>query len=131
MKQILLLVLLNVIVGSVTGQTIDVTLKLADNCNKVATDVIPEPDSDVFLKLFPNPSMDEFTLSANLEFELGNATIDIYNIDGRLVYNEIIYCNSKFLIKKINTSKLPDGLYIIKIKSEGLDISSKFIKQNN
>ena len=81
MKEILLLVLLNVIVSSVAGQTIDVILKLADNCNKVVTDIHPKPDSNVFLKLFPNPSMDEFTLSANLKFELGNATIDIYNID--------------------------------------------------
>jgi hypothetical protein len=59
-------------------------------------------------RIYPNPTDDII----NVEIEnINNATIDIYNVSGRLVFNKAL--NSK--VEKINVSGFPKGIYFVKV----------------
>lgn len=70
-------------------------------------------------KIFPNPTVDEIKITG-----LTNGIIDIINIQGQIVKTIIIF-NPK---SKIDISKLPGGLYTMKIKTGHEIIVKKFIK---
>ncbi|MFA6199806.1 MAG: T9SS type A sorting domain-containing protein [Bacteroidales bacterium] len=58
------------------------------------------------IKLYPNPSKDNINLS-NIN---SKTSISIYNIEGKLVFYEIIYQD-----KSINISNLSNGIYVVKV----------------
>ena len=81
-----------------------------------ATTAIDEPSSKLFT-LYPNPTSDRVYVYAEKYFRLR-----IFSSIGTLVkdvYNE----------KEVDLSSLPDGLYILKLETEGKIITSKIIKQ--
>jgi hypothetical protein len=63
------------------------------------------------LEIYPNHSDDII----NIKIEnINNATIEIYNVSGRLVFSKAL--NSK--IQKIDMSSLSEGIYFIKVRQE-------------
>jgi len=63
------------------------------------------------IDIYPNPSDDK----TNIEIENTiNATIEIYNVGGRLVFSKEL--NSK--VEKIDVSGLQEGMYFVKVKQE-------------
>lgn len=62
------------------------------------------PDNNI--KLYPNPSSKNISLS-NIN---SKTSISIYNIQGELVFYEIIYQD-----KSINISNLSNGIYVVKV----------------
>ena len=73
----------------------------------------PDVEDNAFTaKVFPNPSKDEFTILLNGE---ANASIVIYNILGKIVYEDTM--TSKRIDIK-NKGRFESGLYIIKVTDD-------------
>jgi hypothetical protein len=94
---------------------------IVDSCTYTTTSV-KEYNLDSNLYIFPNPLKDI------LYIEFPNKSIDclieIYNIYGQLIKTNIIEDN----IKKINFSKYPKGIYILKLISINKQFVTKIIK---
>ncbi|WP_438988457.1 endonuclease [Polaribacter sp.] len=72
-------------------------------------------------KMYPNP-----VTGNKLFFNINEkATINIYNVLGKLVQSETI----KNVNSSINVSKLSKGMYLLKLYTQNQSISKKFIKQ--
>jgi len=82
------------------------------------------------LKLFPNPVVDEISISFIPSKDLNNSyRIEIYNVTGEVVlsYNEeIIQPEEQSL--KLDLSSLTKGMYVIKLIDGSRSISQKFVK---
>lgn len=72
---------------------------------------------------YPNPSKGDFILFLKSNYS-GNATIQVFNITGNLVYNENFGIVNGSSMKKINTDNLTQGIYIIEVKTK-LDVFTK------
>jgi hypothetical protein len=71
---------------------------------------------------YPNPGKDVL----NIRTALQNARVEIYDLSGKLVYNQEITDN----ITSINTTSWPSGTYIWKVISNNKEAESgKWIKQ--
>ena len=77
------------------------------------------------IKIYPNPSKAELTIEYTGE-RSNNFTIEMYNALGKL---ELVR-NVKYLDKiKINTNKIPTGIYFIILKNEaGIVYSQKWVR---
>lgn len=75
-------------------------------------------ENDIFIEVHPNPVNDKLFINTNENIR----QINIYNITGVMVY-ESNECENH-----IDLSKLSDGIYFIKIKTDKGDIIKKVIK---
>ena len=82
---------------------------------------INEVSSDI--KIFPNPAHN--TLYINSKLNNQNTTIEVYNYLGDL-YDTYQNMNSHHA--QIDVSKLPSGIYIVKLKSQDFIMQKEFIK---
>jgi len=76
-------------------------------------------DNESQLSVYPNPASQWFSVKTD-----GNATVEIYNTSGILVWEQNIFGR-----EPISVSKLAKGLYIVKIKTEQLVYSEQLIVQ--
>ncbi|MEM1320596.1 MAG: T9SS type A sorting domain-containing protein [Bacteroidota bacterium] len=98
-----------VVEDSVASNAINISM---DNC-MVATDDI---NLNVHLKLFPNPSKGQFTLSTqglHGEFEL-----QIVALDGTLIQQTEVYLSGDNDLQNINLSGYGAGVYFVKLYNE-------------
>jgi len=71
-------------------------------------------------KVFPNPGSE----TINIETDKGNISVEVFSVNGQSVKVENLFN------KKMDISRLPDGTYFLKIKSDGEIISTqKIIKE--
>ncbi len=85
-----------------------------------------------FFHFYPNPVVDR--MNFNMQFaaqEVSPATMQIYNIDGDLVFMQLLQNFSDFATTPltITFTNLETGLYILVVQSRGVFKISKFIKQ--
>lgn len=73
------------------------------------------------IRIYPNPASDLLQISAPASVNL--AEFEIFNSLGQQIFSNQITEN-----KKINISALPEGFYILKIKSSEGEVVKKFIK---
>ena len=82
---------------------------------------INEISSNVFVKLFPNPTSTSFTIETDLETAI---SVKVFNSSGK----ELI-TNDAFGSSQIDVSDLASGIYIVQVLSEGDVIStSRMVK---
>ncbi len=62
-----------------------------------------------FIKIFPNPSSDFFTISFDASFS--NQKLDIYSISGQKMYSKILSSN----LESIDITNFSKGIYFIKV----------------
>ncbi len=75
---------------------------------------IPDNENPFNLSVFPNPSDGNFNISLqNLNYQ--KVSIQIFDINGKVIYNEIVK-NSLKLNKKITLSEVNSSLYLLKLK---------------
>ncbi len=79
--------------------------------------------SDV--RLYPNPGNGTINLSLQAE-KPGNAEVNIFTPDGKLVYTEAFVLDAGAVEKTIQTG-LPAGIYILKVKVPSGSITRKYI----
>lgn len=78
---------------------------------------------DGIFKLYPNPSLDELTISSLFENK-GAIQLSVKSLEGKTLFNSTFY-NSKTL----SISSLAEGAYIIFLTQDGTRYSRKFIKK--
>lgn len=90
------------------------------SCHNISTVGIVEISSAMDLTIYPNPSTGKLKLSIiNSQF-MKNSTVEIYNIQGKKVYQ------SSITLSEIDLSDQPKGTYLMKI-NEGQKILMKRI----
>jgi hypothetical protein len=70
------------------------------------------------IKIYPNPTNDKFFVELN-----GTATIKLYDMLGKEIVTQTV--NGK---AEINISHLPNGIYNVRILSDGRVENSKIVK---
>lgn len=101
----------------ISSQTV-VKLALASNCNAINTQIESvKNNSDSKLEIFPNPNLGIFTLVVSFNNNIEKATINIYDVKGKSVYNETVFSNSNKLIKQLEIGGLLPGIYICQVKN--------------
>lgn len=76
------------------------------------------------LKVYPNPAKDEITIALNSKM-LVNPKIEIYSLEGKIVYSEKLKVKSEKTI--VNLNKLSKGIYLVKLFDNNKEISSEKI----
>jgi endoglucanase len=76
------------------------------------------------LKVYPNPTSSELNIERNPEF-IGNLNSIFYDTQGREVYRKTLQNNES----KININNLSDGIYFVRVDSEGYTAKIKIIKE--
>lgn len=79
------------------------------------------------LKVYPNPAKDKINLQLN-SGNSGTLTVQLFNITGAMVYNKTIRNSNNNI--EINTTKLANGNYFIKLKKGAETLTERFVKQN-
>lgn len=80
-------------------------------------------DNNLF-RVFPNPS--NGMVNVKIQQYVGNLEIEVYDVNGRLVYSkaEINFNNES----QINVQNLQSGVYVVKLKGDSINYSTKLIK---
>ena len=75
------------------------------------------------ISIYPNPTKDEFFVNFKNNI-LGKVNVEIYDASGKLVSDQQI---DPSIQEAVNTQKLPNGNYLLKISGIGVSYSSKII----
>lgn len=106
-------------VTSISGEGIESLDGVVAGINKI------EDYTAFDFTLFPNPSQGEVSIQLNFDL-LGKANVQIYSIQGQLVYNEELVNSNSLVIKN---GDLNSGLYVVNITIDGSTTSKKLIIQ--
>ena len=92
--------------------------------SEIATYQLPTPfmEPDMGLNIFPNPSRGAVNISTNLTAYL----ITVFDLSGRLIFEQ--YSPSQSFL--IDQGRLPAGIYMLHVQSEGLLERSKLVIAN-
>jgi len=103
----------------------DVTLMIYVDA-PVSVENKPDPENN--LLIYPNPTTQEITVQFDL---LGkqDISINLINILGQNVYSELLKNQSGKIVKQLNFSKLPKGIYLLQIMGNDKIINAKIIIQ--
>lgn len=75
--------------------------------------------------LYPNPASE--TLSLELSFaKVKNYTLEILNVEGKVIFEETKKVEQQHLHKKIDVSNFPKGVYVVRLGSLDQTLSKKF-----
>lgn len=78
------------------------------------------------IQLYPNPNDGSFTVYGNLPYT-DDATIEVYNIIGQMVYKQSAHVQNNLLNNQIKLEDVSSGIYILKVSTES---GSKAIRFN-
>ncbi|MEY3677937.1 MAG: hypothetical protein RI924_78 [Bacteroidota bacterium] len=95
--------------------------------NNVAQRVNDDASEENMVKVSPNPIQDQFSVYLR-NFNQPIASISVYNMQGKKIYNRTVN-----LIERSNVTEIPsvswaNGLYLIKVESNGSSYVSKVLK---
>ncbi len=79
------------------------------------------------IEIYPNPTIDDLNISvfSNINKRL---QINIFNIDGKLLYNNSLLLTQNILLKKTPFSHYVSGVYFVKIHFDENVFTKKIIK---
>ena len=81
------------------------------------------------MRIYPNPVEDYCYVEIGMDFPSSSAgweaTISIYDMTGKLAYQT----KTKNSVTKLNTAKLPQGMYIVTATTETKSITNKIVKK--
>ena len=83
-------------------------------------------DKKISAKLFPNPATENINIQL-LNYK-GKIDIEIFDVQGKSVLSESKNTNDIIFNFELNTKKLSDGIYSLKISGENFTLNEKFIK---
>lgn len=75
------------------------------------------------IRIYPNPVQDYCYVEIGYDFK--DATIDVYDMSGRHIQSTA----TKNKVTKINTSSLPQGVYIVTAKTSSKSVNTKILKK--
>lgn len=102
-----------------------VSTHILDTLKKIAfnTTEIKETENENLISIYPNPVESVFTIAFQSNIA-GNATAEIYTVDGKLVLQQKLYNTTS----TIDLTGYPAGLYFLKVSTSLTSISKKFFK---
>jgi hypothetical protein len=77
--------------------------------------------------IYPNPSSGELNLMINNDGNAKNIKIEIFDAQGKIVYNEVLDNNNSVIKHKLNLTKQSKGLYVIRLKVDDRLMGGRFI----
>jgi hypothetical protein len=94
-------------------------------CLNLATGINELNEAEKLITIAPNPASSEFTIDMS---QLNGLVeyIEIYDLNGRLVYNDAAITSDKVIIQR---DGLADGLYNIQIRLENGIVNKKLVLQ--
>lgn len=112
-------------------QTTTYTLTLNDGkkCTKTSSTVITvnslgiqDVEAEKNLRIFPNPNNGSFLITSEKSLSDGNVLIEVFNINGMLIYSENISENWNKWNKAIILPHKSSGIYLLKLSGSKLNI---------
>lgn len=91
-----------------------------DSCSMLTTSMQNENILQNNIKINPNPTSDVFSISLPTKFN-----VEIFNVNGQII-KTIMNCNEEIII---DLKGFPNGLYILKVKTNNKIYTSKLIKR--
>ena len=82
---------------------------------------ISENELSAGFNVYPNPATDVFHIAADASIDTSNTTLEMYDVQGRLVKQFGAFVN------QINVSDLSAGIYLLNIKKDGAVATKKLI----
>ncbi|WP_081659235.1 T9SS type A sorting domain-containing protein [Pedobacter glucosidilyticus] len=122
--------LINALKPSITNNNIINAIKPKGTNDVVLISDLTETSQASNLQLYPNPSDGKFNVDFSLK-EGGPVSFKIYDLKGQKVYeqNDIRFVKGKHTYTIDVSSKLPAGVYILKVSSAEINQSVKMIVQ--
>lgn len=107
----------------------DKDLSQGFSANYFTASALEETDqAEPLITVFPNPA--QTTISLNMvNPKQGNYSFSIYSPDGRLLLSESFSAKAGSIIRNIDISALPSGMYLLSISGETNTKFIKFIKE--
>lgn len=96
-------------------------------CTNTVTASIDEFGSNLF-SIYPNPNRGEFTVKLNSLSSDEAININVSDIRGRLIFNNL-YSNSSSFNQIINLNSVQSGMYLVTVSSGGQKTTKKVIVQ--
>lgn len=106
----------------------NVAKALAKAINVLITTEISESSNESAVEIFPVPAGDYINIQL-IDISPNNYHVEIFDLSGKLISQQIISSSGDMNIIKINTSNLIQGIYILKLYSNENSITRKFIKK--
>lgn len=87
--------------------------------------------NDFSVQVSPNPVIDETLLSfANPRDFSGELIVEVFNLNGKLIFRQNLgMIDSDNSAKRIHLGNLSKGLYLMKVSSGSISLTSKFLRQ--
>ena len=112
--------------GTYLGKTGGFTISMVSDLPEL-TSVIQEQSAEFDMQLYPNPVMDLL----NVKFQQVNAsraTLSIMDVNGKLVYEQVIKVSNARFDTSVNVADLKPGMYIVNVKSDEVFSHQRFVK---
>ncbi|MHA7943523.1 T9SS type A sorting domain-containing protein [Formosa sp. 3Alg 14/1] len=86
---------------------------------------IEEETLNFEFNIYPNPATD--VLNVKIEGLEADTPIRIFDMSGKLLYNQVIQAGGRILYKTLDVSRYPKGMYILTIERRGLRLTKKLV----
>lgn len=112
----------------ILGQGVRFLCRANPYCNSSILLDVNEPFETVpaTFSLYPNPAHNELNLVLDQPYELGEAQVQIFNLQGQLLNTPVTFANQNV---QIQTQDLASGMYILQVKTPYGSATQKFIVQ--
>lgn len=106
------------------GGTGDITFEFENVTTALS---IEEVSTNFTFGMYPNPSVDKRVTIVYDNNGASNNKIEVYNTKGQQVYKKQLMSNNGFYNQTIDLSRLSNGMYLVKVKSDKKTITKKLI----
>jgi len=96
------------------------------DCTVAGLSIDESLPTDENLIVYPNPNDGTFNILSRTGLT-GNTSIEIYNLQGQIVYNEMLPAMGKNSTRQIHIGDIPGGIYVIKVLNESSVWTKKLI----
>ncbi len=124
-------------INSLVGGNYQFELTLTDNNGNIGKDTViisvAEPrlnvDQNFVIKLYPNPVIDQATLTINTSEAQGSLNVVVANLEGKVLYKNTFGSGQNSYMQQINFTSFASGVYIITVYKNNEKIKSlKIVK---
>lgn len=79
------------------------------------------------VSIWPNPSTDILNFSFKPTNNSNKVGVSLFDIQGRVIYSQVIDSNTSLIRSSINTSSFSEGLYILQLKQGNTEVNKKIV----
>ena len=111
--------------GNIIVKEVEITI--TDSCDKTTYIINEVPDKPAGIKVAPNPVNSTANITFNIKYP-GEGVMKVFSLIGEEVYSQDLgYMSRGQYSRTINTGRLPQGAYIVRVSVSGIYLTQKFI----